>query len=48
MDLCFSPFHDNLLATAGAGSAAGDATIKLWVIPEEGLKESTTENAGEL
>jgi len=38
MDLCFSPFHENLLATASAGSTAGDATIKLWVIPEDGLK----------
>ena len=48
MDLCFSPFHENLLATAGAGSSAGDATIKLWTIPEEGLTESTDENNGEL
>ena len=30
--MSFSPFHDNILATASA-----DATVKLWSIPDEGL-----------
>lgn len=30
-DLAFSPFHNGLLATA-----SGDATIKLWQLPEDG------------
>jgi WD40 repeat protein len=35
-DLDFSPFHDNILATSSA-----DSTLKLWVLPEDGLKESS-------
>jgi len=31
-DFEFSPFNDSLLATASE-----DGTIKLWVIPEEGV-----------
>lgn len=34
-DLEFSPFHDSLLATASQ-----DSLVKIWHIPEEGLKES--------
>lgn len=33
LDLQFSPFHNNILATGGA-----DATVKIWRFPEEGLK----------
>jgi coronin-1B/1C/6 len=36
-DLKFSPFRTDLLA-----SASEDCTIKLWQIPEEGLKEDLT------
>ena len=36
-DLKFSPFSTDLLATASE-----DCTIKLWKIPEEGLKENIT------
>ncbi|CAH1716526.1 unnamed protein product [Chironomus riparius] len=36
-DLAFSPFHDNLLATGSQ-----DSLVKIWHIPEEGLKESLT------
>lgn len=32
MDFDFSPFNDNLLATASE-----DGTVKLWVIPEDGI-----------
>jgi coronin-1B/1C/6 len=32
VDFEFSPFNDSLLATASE-----DGTIKLWVIPEEGV-----------
>jgi len=31
-DLQFSPFHDNLLATASV-----DASVKIWLIPEGGV-----------
>ncbi|XP_018326733.1 coronin-7 isoform X1 [Agrilus planipennis] len=34
-DMHFSPFHDNLLATASQ-----DCLVKIWIIPEGGLKES--------
>lgn len=36
-DLAFSPFHDNLLATGSQ-----DSLVKIWHIPEEGIKESLT------
>jgi len=39
-DLRFSPFCSDLLATASE-----DCTVKLWKIPEEGLKEDLTEDA---
>jgi WD40 repeat protein len=32
LDFHFSPFNDNVLATSSE-----DGTVKLWVIPEEGL-----------
>jgi len=35
-DICFSPFNDQVLA-----SASSDNTLKLWILPDEGLKEST-------
>lgn len=34
MDLKWNPFNDRMLATS-----ADDGTIKIWVIPEDGLKE---------
>ncbi|KAL3267045.1 hypothetical protein HHI36_011187 [Cryptolaemus montrouzieri] len=34
-DLSFSPFHDGLLVTGSQ-----DCTVKIWIIPEEGLQES--------
>ena len=36
-ELSFSPFHDNVLATAAIKNNAGEASIKIWVIPEEGV-----------
>ena len=39
-DLKFSPFFTDLLA-----SASEDCTVKLWKIPEEGLKEDITSDA---
>ena len=36
----FSPFHDNLLATASS-----DGTVKVWVIPEGGEVKQTTTTA---
>lgn len=42
-DFDFSPFNDNLLATSSE-----DGTIKLWLIPEEGVKHDITEWDGEL
>jgi WD40 repeat protein len=35
--LSFSPFHDNLLATASS-----DGTVKIWAIPEGGIKSNTS------
>lgn len=35
-DMEFSPFHENLLATA-----SGDASLRLWAMPEGTLTEST-------
>jgi len=34
-DLDFSPFHQNMLATASA-----DATLRLWAMPQGSLTES--------
>lgn len=39
LDLAFSPFHDDLLATA-----SDDSTVRLWRLPEEGLTTSISEN----
>jgi WD40 repeat protein len=33
-DLSFSPFLDNVLATASS-----DTTLKIWVIPQDGLNQ---------
>ncbi|TFJ81076.1 hypothetical protein NSK_007719 [Nannochloropsis salina CCMP1776] len=38
LDFDFSPFHDHLIA-----SGAEDTTVKVWGIPEGGLKESIAE-----
>lgn len=47
-DFSFSPFNDNLLATASEGSTNPifnqiDSNIHLWEIPEEGLTQSITQ-----
>ena len=42
-DFEFSPFNDNLLATASE-----DASIKLWVIPSEGIVKDVSEADAEL
>jgi hypothetical protein len=42
-DLCFSPFHDNILATASA-----DGSLKLWMIPDAGLTENLTKYDADL
>ena len=42
-DFEFSPFNDSLLATASE-----DATIKMWIIPEEGIVKDVTECDAEL
>lgn len=42
-DLSFSPFHDNILATASA-----DGSLKLWMIPDGGLTENLTKFDAEL
>ena len=39
VDFEFSPFNDLLLATASE-----DATIKLWVLPQEGVKKDIEES----
>jgi WD40 repeat protein len=43
VDFDFSPFNDYLLATASE-----DGTIKLWVIPEEGITKDVSECDAEL
>ena len=43
MDFDFSPFNDNLLATA-----SDDGKIKFWLIPDEGITKNTTECDAEL
>jgi WD40 repeat protein len=42
-DLDFSPFHDNCLGTASA-----DGTLKIWMIPEGGLKANISDCDAEL
>ena len=43
LDLDFSPFHDDLLATASK-----DCTVKLWEIPTDGLTANITEPAQDM
>ena len=43
VDFDFSPFNDNLFSTASE-----DGSIKMWVIPEEGITKDTTEPDAEL
>lgn len=43
MDFDFSPFNENLLATA-----SDDGKIKFWLIPDEGITKHTTESDAEL
>lgn len=40
LDVAFSPFNDNILATASE-----DCTSKIWVIPEGGLTEHVSQEA---
>ena len=42
-DLEFSPFHDDLLATASA-----DSTLKLWKMPEGKFEQSVEESEATL
>lgn len=43
VDFEFSPFNDNLLVTASE-----DASMKLWILPDEGLSEDLMEADAEL
>lgn len=43
VDFEFSPFNDNLLATASE-----DGTVKLWQIPEEGITKDVSQCDAEL
>jgi len=43
LDFEFSPFHDELVATASE-----DSTVKIWQVPEEGLTEDILEPVGTL
>ena len=43
VDFDFSPFNDNLLATASE-----DGTVKLWQIPEEGITKDVSTPVGTL
>ena len=42
-DLEFSPFHENILA-----SASHDKTVKIWNLPDNGLTEGMKESATDL
>jgi len=39
LDFEFNPFHSQILSTSSE-----DTTVKVWGIPEEGLKENVTES----
>lgn len=43
VDFDFSPFNDSLLATASE-----DGTIKIWLIPDEGITHDVSECDAEL
>ena len=43
VDFDFSPFNDNLLATASE-----DGTVKFWIIPDDGITKDVTEFDAEL
>lgn len=43
VDFEFSPFSEQLFATASE-----DGSIKLWVIPEDGITKDTMQSDGEL
>jgi WD40 repeat protein len=43
VDFDFSPFNENLLATASE-----DGTVKFWVIPEDGITKDVKECDAEL
>ena len=43
LDMDFSPFHDDLLATASK-----DCTVKLWEIPTDGLTSTMTNCAQDM
>ena len=43
IDFDFSPFNDNLLATASE-----DGTVKFWIIPDDGIHKDVTEFDAEL
>lgn len=43
VDFDFSPFNDSLLATSSE-----DGTIKLWLIPDEGITHDVSESDAEL
>jgi len=36
-DVKFSPFHDSILA-----SASNDCTVKIWMVPDEGITQEVT------
>lgn len=43
LDLAWCPFNDNVIA-----SASEDCTVRIWMIPDEGLKESLREEVVKL
>eukprot|EP01029_Cantina_marsupialis_P029115 TRINITY_DN779818_c0_g1_i1.p1 TRINITY_DN779818_c0_g1~~TRINITY_DN779818_c0_g1_i1.p1 ORF type:complete len:437 (-),score=161.77 TRINITY_DN779818_c0_g1_i1:457-1767(-) len=42
-DFDFNPFNDNMIVTG-----SDDRSVKIWIVPEEGLKENMTEPVGVL